>query len=230
MKIAVFSDIHGNLAAWRAALEQMRDWRADRYVFLGDLCGYYYQQIEIFNEFQKIPDLVAIRGNHDQIFLDIVQGDCALREQYAQGYGSSMEHLLEQDHTALAEWLRSLPEIAAVSGALCAHGSPFAPLDGYVYPDMELCARDWTQDAFYILGHTHYRMHRNVCGVRVLNPGSLGQPRDRLLASWAAWDTETSDIRFMDVRFDVSALYHQLQQANEPSYLHTVLQRIPKTP
>jgi predicted phosphodiesterase len=68
MRICLFSDIHGNGPAVRAAHPMIMSEKADVHVFLGDLCGYYFDQNEIFILLQSIPNLVALKGNHDQFF------------------------------------------------------------------------------------------------------------------------------------------------------------------
>jgi len=140
MKICIFSDIHGNGPAFRAAFSRIISESADINIYLGDLCGYYFDQLEIYPLLRKIPNLVALRGNHDQIFLDIVRGNLDLLEEYRIKYGKSMNHLLSGDYGEFIEWLPHLSAsyCDASNGFSCYHGCPSNALEGYVYPDSSL--------------------------------------------------------------------------------------------
>ncbi len=110
MRICAFSDIHGNIHAFRVAYNMIINECADLNIFLGDLCGYYFDQHDILDMLQTIPNLIAIKGNHDSIFLKIIEGDEGLRKDYLIKYGSSMENLLKGNNCDLIQWLYSLPE------------------------------------------------------------------------------------------------------------------------
>src|SRR5208282_6374838 len=105
MKVCVFSDIHGNGPAFNVACKMIVAEDADINVFLGDLCGYYYDQLEIYDRMAAIPRLLAVKGNHDSVFLSVASGDNELRQKYKQKYGYSMELLLEKDTAELRKWL-----------------------------------------------------------------------------------------------------------------------------
>ena len=112
---------------------------------------------------------------------------------------------------------------------LC-HGAPWDN-DRYVYPDAqpELLERCAVQKYdLVVLGHTHYPMHRQIGDTLVVNPGSVGQPRNRQPgAHWALFDTATRSVEFHREQYDVSELVQECQQRNpELSYLAEVLIRI----
>ena len=60
MRICLFGDIHGNGPAFRIACKAIVAESADLNIFLGDLCGYYYDQLDIFDMLREIPNLGAI--------------------------------------------------------------------------------------------------------------------------------------------------------------------------
>lgn len=227
MRLAVFSDIHGNAEALSLALADMTSHAPDEYIFLGDLCGYYYEQLAAWHELMALDRFRAVLGNHDRIFLQILGGDEALRSSYRSRYGLSMDLLLEQDHGRLSEWLRGLPEAITDERLrlIACHGSPASPIDGYIYPDSAVGGvypLGWT----LLLGHTHYRMDRQSAGARLINPGSVGQPRDGGPPSWCLLDTESGCASFHTVRFDVSGLRAQVRARGETNpYLQQVLLR-----
>jgi predicted phosphodiesterase len=105
MRICVFSDIHGNGPAFWPAYEMMLEEKADLYFCLGDLCGYYFDQIEIFRALSRIPNLVCVKGNHGDIFLRIRKGNSELAQTNKEGYGSSMEYLARNETVDFVQWL-----------------------------------------------------------------------------------------------------------------------------
>lgn len=229
MRLCVFADIHGNGPAFAAALPRLRAEAADACVFLGDLCGYYFDQEEVRQGLASLPGLLALLGNHDAMFLRMHDGDAALRRDYAGRYGLSAERLLERDCAALAGWLRGLAPQGwlAEAGALCCHGSPADPLDGRIYPDTPLTGLDAGDARFLLLGHTHYRILRRMGDCTVLNPGSLGQPRDGGRPSYAVLDTDSGHVEFRDVDYDRAALIRSIERAGDPNpYLRSVLERV----
>lgn len=227
MRLCVFSDVHGNGPAFRAAYPKILAEGADVNIFLGDLCGYYYDQMEIFSKLRKMPNLIAIMGNHDRMFLDILNGGTNLLEVYRQKYGRSMDHLLVQKHGELADWLSSLPKSYEAPGNIfrCFHGSPENSLEGYIYPDspLDFC-RDLSDVLF--LGHTHYKMYRSVGDGLIINPGSLGQPRDGGWPSYAVINYPSEKVIFREVFYDKSELVRRIDKLDVNSqYLREVLFR-----
>jgi predicted phosphodiesterase len=215
MKICVFSDIHGNGPAFRVAHEMIISETADINLFLGDLCGYYFDQIEIFLMLQMIPNLISLKGNHDSIFLRIIDKDEKLRQDYAKKYGNSMESLLHEDVQGLIQWLSDLPESYSCNSlALTAyHGSPWSNLEGYVYPDSSLdkfC--DYPAFNLFLLGHTHYPMLRKINDKLIVNPGSLGQPRNGGWPTYAIIDLPSKQVVFKEVPYNKAELLRRIDE------------------
>ncbi|RJQ30468.1 metallophosphoesterase [Candidatus Parcubacteria bacterium] len=227
MKICVFSDIHGNGFSFRPAFQEILNSRANLNVFLGDLCGYYYDQMEIFEMLMNIPNLIAIRGNHDQMFLDIMRGDQKLRRNYIQKFGLSMENLLSQRHKPLSDWLESLPlsfEDEEKKYA-CFHGSPKNPLEGYVYPDSPVDCFDNLPASYCFLGHTHHKMNIDI-GKKIINPGSLGQPRDYGWPTFALVSVSSGEVKYEEVVFDINGLSMQIKKNGDSrSYFEKISKR-----
>jgi putative phosphoesterase len=230
MKICVFSDIHGNGPAFTAALEEILSEQADINVFLGDLCGYYYDQLVILPHLRAIPNLISLKGNHDSLFIEIYNGNENVRKNYLSRYGKSMENLLQSDCHELATWLVNLPDsvIWEEYGGVCfCHGSPWSPTDGYIYPDTPLDQFESKAASVFFLGNTHYPMHRRVGEKNIINPGSLGQPRHGGWPSYAVFDLPSSNVIFREVRYDKAPLYCQIKEAMENNlYLKEVLCRV----
>lgn len=229
MKICAFSDIHGNGPAFAASIGGILSEHADINLFLGDLCGYYYDQMEILPRLLAIPNLIALKGNHDVLFIDIYNGNENVRKNYLSRYGKSMEKILQSDCHELAAWLSNLPDSLTREdyGACFCHGSPWSPRNGYIYPNTPLDQFEIEPASVFILGNTHYPMCRRVGDKIIINPGSLGQPRHGGWPSYAVVDLPTGNVDFREVRYDMTPLYYQIEEAMENNpYLKEVLRRI----
>lgn len=214
MRICVFSDIHGNSHAFRVAYKMIISESADLNIFLGDLCGYYFDQHDILDMLQTIPGLIALKGNHDSIFLKIVEGDEGLRRGYLETYGGSMENLLSKNNYDFIEWLSSLPEsyLSSDLDMACYHGSPWDAMECYIYPDSPLDKFLDYNISTFVLGHTHYRMYRKIGKKSIINPGSLGQPRDGVWPTYMVIDHPVNKISVREVPYDKSGLLKQINE------------------
>jgi putative phosphoesterase len=214
MKICLFSDIHGNGLAFRAAYPMILSEGADINLFLGDLCGYYFDQEEILDGLLTLPNFEAVRGNHDQMFLDILYGDEVLRQNYLKKFGRSMENLLERNSKAVNQWLSGLSDhlIHPMESVTATHGSPWDHLEGYVYPDSPLEKFSDFPETLFFLGHTHHRMVLAVGEKKIVNPGSLGQPRGGGWPSYAVMDYRSGEVFFREVPYDRTALLRQIEE------------------
>jgi putative phosphoesterase len=228
MKICIFSDIHGNGPAFWRAYKMMIKEKADIYVFLGDLCGYYFDQIPIFDALNTLPNLVCVKGNHDESFLKIREGDLQLASIYKERYGSSIEHLMCQETTELVQWLSRLPDSLFIKefNILICHGSPSNFIDGYIYPDSNLDDFVGYSADFFFLGHTHYPMCRKIGEKVVLNPGSLGQPRNGDWPTYATIELPEKRVAFEKISYCKTDLLDQIERIGEEnSYIKDVIKR-----
>lgn len=211
MRIAVLSDLHGNRPALDSALRDVADCGADALVVLGDLIGYYHDAsgvLDVLDDAWPDWEKHAIRGNHETLFERALR-DPSVAETYRTKYGSALDVAAETLSASQIERLLQLPEsrLIDLGGVRLAlhHGAPFDP-DAYVYPDapddsIAACCvpgADWV-----LLGHTHYPMQRGP----VLNPGSVGQPRDAGgAAAWALLDTSRGASELRRAPYDPAAL------------------------
>lgn len=229
MKICVFSDIHGNLSAFEAAYPLIMKESADLNLFLGDLCGYYFDEISVWHRLLDVPRLVALRGNHDEMFIQAADGDIRVQEEYRLKYGPAVDLFLNKKHTDIITWIKKLPSSWEGLKAICAayHGSPWKALDEYIYPDVSLERFKNLQYLWVFLGHTHYPMDRSEDSVRVVNPGSLGQPRNNRWPSFAVVDLTMQSVEVKHFQYDVDSLLRIIHGHGDVNpYLKEVLQRM----
>lgn len=223
MQYIIFSDIHGNLEALKVLLDIENPEMKKRFIFCGDVCGYYYQAKECSDLLQDINGLIAVRGNHDQYYLDAYD-DTARTKELVEKYGSSYMDKYEDVRT----YIESLPKRAEIHcGEMVIHiqhGTPIELLEGRLYPDTPLPKGE--PGHIYITGHTHYRMLKEERNSIWINPGSLGQPRDGKGFSYCVLDDETLDVSFRNVNVNIEKLVQEVRLRDpENKYLGEVLYR-----
>ncbi len=231
MKVGLLGDIHANAGALAAVLSAARELGVSRLLVTGDLVGYYFQPDTVLHQLADWP-LSIVRGNHEEM-LAIARIDAVARESIAQRYGSGIAVALERLSQAHLDWLCGLPhpvevELEGCRILLC-HGSP-DKVDRYVYPDapdVNVGPVAGQRVDLVVSGHTHYPMDRMVDGVRFVNPGSVGQPRNRQRgAHWAIFDTRTRHIQFRQEPYDQEALVAECRRRHpDLPYLAEVLER-----
>jgi len=231
MKLALLGDVHGNAAALRYVLAAASSSGVEALLITGDMVGYYFAPQEVLGLLQSWKKYV-VRGNHEDM-LAAARKDPGFLDRVDARYGTGLRTALEQLSEEQIDELCSLPhplemEIDGCRILLC-HGAPWDN-DCYVYPDaqpelLERCAvRKYD---LVVQGHTHYPMQHRTGGTLVVNPGSVGQPRNRQPgAHWALFDTDTRNLEFHCEQYDSSKLVRECQQRHpELPYLAEVLTR-----
>jgi putative phosphoesterase len=194
MKIVILSDIHGNIEALRAITEP-----CDELWVLGDLVNYGPNPAEVVDFVRRNAALV-VRGNHDHAIGTGEDPRCsaAFREM-ARAMQSFTEPVLSRDERA---YLRQLPRTArrSVDGRefFVCHATPSDPLFDYCPPD----SARWASEAnaakadIVLVGHTHLPFVLECGSKRVVNPGSVGQPKHGTPeASYAVWEDGIISLR-----------------------------------
>lgn len=226
MRIGVFADVHGNIYAFEKVLVSLKQESADLYVFCGDVCGYYYYQNEIIKIMMEMDNLVCVAGNHDNLFLRMLQ-DEVLENEYERQYGKSSRMLKNNISSESLEFIKAMPQQYIIQNHKIAvfHGSPW-DIDEYIYPSSSLDRFEELSYAYIFLGHTHYAMDRFAGGVRAVNPGSCGQPRDCGDPSYAVVDLEKKTVQIKRVQYDRTRMIKDvLKHKEKNAYLTTVLER-----
>ncbi len=222
MTIAVFSDIHGNVFSLEKALRLMEEFKPDKYLFLGDMAGYYYYQNESINLLSNLNNLVSIRGNHDEYFLNSLDKIEELKKLDAK-YGKSYSLLSKYITKESKFFFDNLLTHEKNSYYEAYHGSPNNYTEDYIYPNTDI---NFTSDIpFVFLGHTHYPMNRNVNGTIIINPGSIGQPRDFNQGSFTIVDLKDKKIENIRYKYNISKLEEKIISLEDNKYLIEVLKR-----
>ncbi|MDX2116075.1 MAG: metallophosphoesterase family protein [Planctomycetota bacterium] len=235
-RIGLISDVHANLDALAAVLADVRTQSVDALASLGDVVGYGPDPGECLDLIAQSCD-VMIRGNHDEA---VLRAD--LQPHFRLRAWRSIEasrQMLTPGHEMLIESMRSSAEVAGVA---LAHAS-FGPRRfEYLYdPGDAAAAFRHMPRAVGAVGHTHVpalfildepgSAPRAVAleadrpatipegAAAVVNPGSVGQPRDRNPdASWAILDTDARTFTVRRVSYDVRRVQERMQTLGMPDY------------
>lgn len=231
MKIALLGDIHGNDLALQVVLTAALASGVDQLLVTGDLVGYYFSPLKVLELLHPWKKHV-VRGNHEEMLAAARSNEVFLK-QVDNRYGTGLRVAIEQLNLQQLDELCTLPHPLALDidgcKTLLCHGSPWS-IEQYIYPD----ASSGLFEGFasegldlVVLGHTHYPMSHQVGKTLVVNPGSVGQPRNyKPGASWAIFDTKTQSLQFKHEIYDSSslALNCQLRHPELP-FLSEVLTR-----
>ena len=232
MKVGILSDVHANLPALTAALRYLEQRGAERLLVAGDLVGYGAQPNECLAVLED-AGAECVLGNHDLFVLDRLPPD---RFPAVARRSALLTRFWLSDRSRA--YLESLPTVLRTDRFVVAHGSLDDP-EEYVTGRRrarELVARLATEFAgadTLVLGHTHEPMfvddrshpRRAVGGVplstgpRLLNPGSVGQSRQRETrprVRLAVLDEEARRVEYVALDYDVEASRRALRVHDLP--------------
>jgi putative phosphoesterase len=186
MKIAVFSDIHGNIFALEAVLKDIEKNHPDLAVCLGDLVGYNPFPNEVVQKIHSLG-IPTIMGNYDQgVGFDLDDCGCAYRssEEKAKGHISlswTKKTLTPENKAFLRNLLPRYEIKYSKHHLLFVHGSP-RRINEYLFPDRPnssfIHMMQKEEANVLICGHTHIPFVREVGTLKVINDGSVGLPKD----------------------------------------------------
>lgn len=174
--LAVLYDIHGNLPALDAVLDDARARGADRFVLGGDYAAFGAWPLDCVRRLRELGEAVWIRGNWERWG---AQPEAAPDNEVVQGAATAMRDALG---AGLIAELAALPAQAEVDGALICHASPISDMEPFSRDadadgDGQLLAGVTTRRV--VFGHTHVQFRRTTpSGIELINPGSVGLPWD----------------------------------------------------
>jgi len=217
MQVGVLSDVHGNRVAFEAVLADMP--AVDAYLCAGDVVGYGPWPAECV---ETVRDLGAptVMGNHDRA----VASDTAFRFNSTASAG--VEYAREHLSAGQIEWLAGLPDerLAFDDRVKTVHGHPDDP-DRYTYPGQFSPDLLGDEDVL-IMGHTHVQAHESYDDGIVMNPGSVGQPRDGdRRAAYAVLDLDAMTVTEHRVEYDIDAVIEVVRAADLPEQIGTRLRQ-----
>ncbi len=244
MRIVFLTDIHANREAFEACLADARRRGYDRMVLLGDFVGYGADPSWVVDVCARLVDdgATALLGNHDAA----VFGSDEDMNSRAQAAIRWTRGKLDAAQTA---WLKALPLSVREDDRLYVHANGWSPESwGYVTgPDEAERSMRKTDARATFCGHTHVPVIYHMSPARPAAPfvpvpdrpvpfltsrcwlaviGSVGQPRDGMAAAcWAVYDTDTREIVYRRVPYDVDAAATKIRDAGLPTSLAERLYR-----
>jgi diadenosine tetraphosphatase ApaH/serine/threonine PP2A family protein phosphatase len=227
MKVALLSDIHANRQALEAVLADMPS--VNDVICLGDVVGYGGDPKSCVDRVRSAGWLV-LAGNHDRACTDP-----AALNWFNDQAAAVVRWTIEVLDDGRLDWLGGLPEKATDGTALFVHGSPRSPTYEYVL-DYETAAENLSLigERVCFHGHTHvpgvfhgqtgqlrHDYEESVfllSGPSLVNPGSVGQPRDgNPDASYVIWDPEEETVEFRRVPYDREGAKKAILDAGLPA-------------
>ncbi len=180
MKIAIISDLHGNITATKEVLEDIKSKKVDKIYCTGDLVGYAPFPNEII-ELIRNNNIKTVQGNHDEKVgrsnNDIIKDLDGLSDNKKAMNWTKQNVTMENK-----EWLKNLPSeiMLTIDGynILFVHGSPSSNSE-YIYEhsdnQMEISSK--LKENILIFGHSHIPFYKKVNNKLLINAGSVGKPK-----------------------------------------------------
>lgn len=236
MKYGVISDIHSNREALRIVLEHLLNRGAQRFLCVGDVVGYGPHPNEAVETMRRLPGLVAVAGNHDKAAIG--GKDLTWFNPHARAAALWTQNRLSADSRA---FLKSLPDRAEGANATLVHGTPRDPIDEYFLDRNQFQENESLfSTPLCFVGHSHlpFVIGRNAKGFQmgalengrtvslktfskaVVNPGSVGQPRDGdPRASCALYDDAFQQVTLFRLEYDIASVQEEMKEAGLPRFL-----------
>ena len=235
MRVAIVSDVHANRHAFEAVLDAVEAAGAEELWCLGDLVGYGAEPGACV-ELARRHAAVCLAGNHDLAACGRLPLD-----QFVKGAELSIEWTREVLAPEHEEWLATLEPQKLDEAVGLYHASPRDPVWEYVLSPLqaELCI-DRLEHRIACIGHSHMALQYSraegaiasggICkagtelalaqGSWLLNPGSVGQPRDGdPRAAWLLLDTDACTAAFHRTEYDVAGAAAEIRAARLPDSL-----------
>ncbi len=217
MLVGLIADVHSNTVALREVLSTLDAIGAEKILHAGDIIGYNPYPDETIGLFKK-KKIISILGNHDRA---LITGDTSGFNPYAAAALKWTKNMMSPDNIDYIRGLENFKHIN-VKGiwVTLVHGSPKDP-DGYIYPDeVESNLLKVDDCDILILGHTHFQFKKEYLEGIIVNPGSVGQPRDgNPRAAFAILDTDTGKIKLERTSYDIEKVVKDMLAAHLPEKL-----------
>lgn len=239
MRYLIVSDMHANWEAFQAVLRAVQRKRFDAYLVLGDLVGYGAAPNQVVEAVRRLgPRRSVVRGNHDKVAAGIDSAE-TFNPAARQAAGWTTDRLTAPNLRYVREMPRGPLQVA--EGLAICHGSPLDE-DAYVFSDFDayqIFSAHPTRLTFF--GHTHvpslFKMEQGGIQVRwlrgdsgrveldpgaryLVNPGSIGQPRDRdPRAAYMIYDSDKGSVRWYRLEYPVEKAQKRIRDAGLPAVL-----------
>ena len=200
MIVAVFSDVHANLLALDVFLAAVEG-KVDAYLCLGDCVNYGPWNDECLERIVGLPNVTMLEGNHERLFRgdEEVTGEIPLVQAFFEASRASFRR---------SDLIEDLPIVADLGSFHCVHTIG----DRRIFADTDVeVGRD------HLIGHSHHQFLVTRNGFTIVNPGSVGQNRNRIdRVDYALYDTERATFSFASVPYDAGRFIAELEARAYP--------------
>lgn len=235
MRALIVSDIHSNIEALDAVLRHAEVYGGfDRIWCLGDMVGYGPDPSACLHRLREF-EIVAVAGNHDFAAAGVIDAS-----DFNGAAFEAIRWTANQVDDEDSSYLAGLPQVSVQPPFTLVHGSLRAPIHEYLtHPSQAVATLYLLTTDYCLVGHSHYPF---ICrenggmplflpmpksqpvpldGERcIINPGSVGQPRDRdVRASYAVFDADSQTIEHHRVDYDRASTQDKMRKAGLPQYL-----------
>jgi diadenosine tetraphosphatase ApaH/serine/threonine PP2A family protein phosphatase len=231
MRTLIISDIHANLTALETVLADAAPF--DSAWCLGDLVGYGPDPNECIERITQLPNLQCIMGNHDAAAVGTIEVD-SFNPEARKSVVWTQDRLTPANH----EYLKNLPERLDLEYITLVHGSPYRPIWEYLLDTRSATFNfELFETPYCFVGHTHLPVmyylpddrlvaqlvvpehvsQMTLAPRAILNPGSVGQPRDHdPRAAYAMLDLTDYTWAWHRVEYDIQAVQERMRQQDLP--------------
>lgn len=232
MRYAIISDIHANLEAFEAVMEDARDNKCTHFVCLGDVVGYNANPHECVERIREM-DCPIVKGNHDEQ-ASLSESSRDFNEMAEAAIQWTRDHLTEED----IQWLRDLKLQRQVRDFTIVHATLDTPEQwGYVFNNLDAAASfTYQHTTVCFFGHTHVPMafirdegvqRQQIDKLRIdpgkkyfINVGSVGQPRDGdWHAAYCIYHVESNLVEQRRLKYDLATAQKKIVDAGLPHML-----------
>jgi len=232
LKIAIISDIHGNLEALLAVLKDIGHQRVERVACLGDCVGYGADPGAVLQVLRS-EEIPCILGNHEEAAYDEAVVEW-FNPQARAAIERTRELLSDHEIEAFKYWPRTME----VEGALCVHGFPPRSVETYLFEVPRARVAEVLEElpqSLCFVGHTHtlqmiawdgervrnYRLSEGTLALEdakyIVNVGSVGQPRDGdNRAKYVIWDLENQNLEIRYVAYNIARASQKILDVGMP--------------
>jgi putative phosphoesterase len=198
MRVAIYSDVHGNLPALELAIKDAAS--VDGYIVLGDVVNYGPWSNECVELIDSLKNCIKISGNHEEYF---IEGKCGSENYMANEF---FNHCYGEFRNFSA--IQMYEKEVQFEEFICIH-----TIDNkYIFEDSDI-----TLGKNYIIGHSHRQYSIERSGYLLLNPGSVGQNRQYINEiNFMIYDTTTKNVDFRSVLYDVDEVIGHMEIMEYP--------------
>ena len=226
--IALLSDIHGNLEAFKAVLNEIQNDDLKMVIILGDLVDYGADSAEVVRavvELKKTVKVICLRGNHDDA---VLRKDCtSFRTEHGRSnFNQTLKDLEDLNLIKEFESLCHLDSLVGENIVFC-HAMPENKFWGKAPKVSPICYdtirfyRSKT-DRMIVGGHSHIQGWTVTdSGDIYLNPGSVGQPRNGdSRAQYVISNDDFTEFQFKRVEYDTQTAARKIKESGRPDFLY----------